>query len=230
MNLPTHLTDKSTPRWLHPAAITLLILTLAITAVGITITSSGVADPRPVGTLILDDPLDNANGWISSPQTYIPVSDENGLRIIVPAEQKQVRVISPFKVTAPGTLEVEAHQIGGESDARYGLWWGRGSRDVYTAAAINGDGYFAVWQGDGKQIIPIQVWQTYPWVRMHGQVNRLRVNFYEEGEAELLINDEFAARWEWSTMELEIGFYVETLDSGESSVIFQRLKIWQIEP
>jgi len=230
MNLLTHIIDQSTPKWLYPAATALLVMTVVVTAVGIIMTLSGVADPSPVGTLTVDDSLDNVNGWISSPQTYIPVSSEDGLQITIPVKQKQVRVISPFKATAPGTLEIEAHQIGGASDARYGLWWGSGSTSLYSTAAINGDGYFAVWYTDGNQIFPIQVWQTYPWVRMHNQVNRLRVNFYEEGEAEFLINDEFAARWEWSTTEFEVGFYVEILDSGESSVIFQRLKIWQIEP
>lgn len=227
MNWPTHIADKSTPKWLHPAAIALLIAILAVTAVGIIVTLSGATDPRPVGSLTVDDSLTNTNGWISLPQIYLPLSKEDGLQIALPAKQKQVRVVSPFHVTAPGTLEIEARQISGASDARYGVWWGSSSRDVYSTAAINGDGYFAVWHRDGNQITPVAVWQTYPWTRIHNHVNRLRVNFYEKGEAELLINDEFAAKWEWSKKEFEIGFYVETLDSGESSVIFQRLKIWQ---
>jgi hypothetical protein len=191
----------------------------------------GISNPRPVGTLAVDDDLDHDAGWtlrdgegLSEAKVEI---GEGIYRVTGPASQVRVLAQAPYIVDPPCTLLIAGRQIAGPPDAGYGLWWGEASGVAYQVVAINGDGYITVFGADGETTQAIMAWQVFPRIHPQGETNTLQVDI--DGRQVLVrANDEIVTTFDWaSTGSLEAGFYVETLSEGETTVDFDRLSIWQ---
>jgi hypothetical protein len=186
----------------------------------------GIADPRPVGPLVVDDVLNNSDGWMASPTDAAWQVDQVGTQLHADAGS-MVYLSAPYTVSCPCTIDIAVRQTEGARDAHYGLWWGEGVDRQYTAAGLNGNGYFGVISFDEDEASMLVDWHVFPWVLPHGDSNRLRVNLLDGTYGQVLLNEEDAADIRWAGGALHVGFFVETTASGGSTVIFERLQIWQ---
>jgi hypothetical protein len=214
------------PAWLKPASAAILFGVPGITIVLVILILAGIPDPRPVGTLVVDDNLNSGNGWDAYPEDQDWQIDQDGLRAGVESDSR-IYVIAPYSVSCPCTLEISAHQVSGASDAHYGVWWGEAVDGNHTAAGLNGNGYFGVFGFDGVERAMLVEWHVFPWVLPQRESNRLRVNLFEGGSGEILINDEDAGQITWTDGSVRVGVFVETTATGRSTVLFERLRVWQ---
>jgi hypothetical protein len=195
--------DALTPAWLKPAALAVLLGTIALVALILALVILGIADPKTLGTLTLDNP------------ESIELSSAAGHTIYQPALDA---------VHCPCTIEATMRQTSGESTAAYGLWWR--TSDVLTIAALNGNAYYAVFDNLSTDLVE---WQRYPWLLPQGETNRLRLDLAGDGSATLRINDEIAASFTWNSISpIEIGFYLAPSDTP-LTVIIERLRVWSSE-
>jgi hypothetical protein len=204
----------------------MLFVVLGTTGVLVILIMAGIADPRPIGQQVVDDSLNNSDGWSVFPRDTSWKADQDGLHLKADA-QSQVYLSAPYVVACPCTIEIATRQSEGARDAHFGLWWGEGAEHQYTATGLNGNGYFGIFSFDEGEASMLVDWHVFPWVLPHGESNRLRVNLMDGGRGEVLINEEDAAEITWAGGALQMGVFVETTASGESAVVFERLQIWQ---
>ncbi len=188
--------------------------------------SAGVADPPHAGSLIVQDDLNTLHGWSVWPnRAQLEVSGD-GLIVSAPATGMRAQAISPYTFRVPATLEVVGRQAGGPADANYGIWWGSCPDGACTVAAVNGNGYFAIYRIRGQAVEMIYPWARFPWVRPHGEPNRLRVDL-EAAQATIRINQEVVAVVAGAeTGLLHMGVLAETQQRAPSQVEYTMLSIW----
>lgn len=110
---------------------------------------SGATDPRPIGTLIVQEAPISGAGW--------QVADSDGGELAAGVARLEggpgrLLIRSPYTIISPGTVEIVVSMQAAPpgSDAGYGLWWG--SPADYTAVRINRNGYLAVLSQQGGQV------------------------------------------------------------------------------
>jgi hypothetical protein len=216
------------PAWLKPASITILFGIIGITGVLVVLILAGIADPRPVGNQVADDDLTSGDQWTAYPEDTGWDAGEDGLHVKADPESRGY-LIAPYAVSCPCTVEISARQTSGARDAHYGVWWGESAEDNHTAAGLNGNGYFGVFSFHNPETSMLIDWHIFPRILPGGESNRLRVNLFEGGEGEILINDEDAAQIKWAGPAIRVGFFVETTTTGGSTVVFERLRLWEVE-
>jgi hypothetical protein len=216
------------PDWLWHASLALLCAVIISSVILAALVLGGVGDPRPIGELAVYDELDNMTGWLVWPGEATATTGKSAFHLVIPEAEMSAFVIAPYEFHAPGSLELVAWQEDGPSDAGYGLWWGQGPDSTCVVVAINGNGYFTIFEViDGQTIKPVEEWQRFPHIRPQGEANRLQVDLYDD-QAVLRINDELASTFDRTDAgTVRIGFYGETLGTGGSLVAFDRLRIWQ---
>jgi hypothetical protein len=225
MSKETHTTANTPPGWLWRGSLIALIGVIALAAIVLGLVLGGVGDPRPAGGLTVQDELDRVEGWEIRPDTVTGGVREGAYCIEAPHPDTRVFASAPYEMAVPGTLEIAARQADGPHEAGYGLWWGNGG--TLTVVAVNGNGYFGVFQVTGGDLEPIEEWQPFPHVLSWGEVNRLRVDVLDR-RVVVRVNDELAATFEQSTSGLPgVGLYVETFNTGGSVAAFEWLRIWQ---
>jgi hypothetical protein len=225
MSKETYTTANAPPGWLWWGSLITLVGVIALAAIVLGLVLGGVGDPRPAGELAVQDELDRVKGWVLRPDTATGEVCEGAYCIEAPQPNTRVFAGAPYELSPPGTLEIAARQAGGPREAGYGLWWGDG--DTCTVVAVNGNGYFGVFQVTGGDFEPIEEWRPFPHVLGRGEVNRLRVDVLD-GRVVVRVNDELAATFEQSTGgPLGVGLYVETFNTGGSVAAFEWLRMWQ---
>jgi hypothetical protein len=225
MSKETYTTANAPPGWLWRGSLIALVGVMALAAIVLGLVLCGVGDPRPAGELAVQDELDRVGGWEIRPDTVTGEVREGTYHIEVPQPNTRVFASTPYEMAVPGTLEIAARQASGPREAGYGLWWGDG--DTRTVVAINGNGYFGVFQVTGGDVESIEEWQPFPHVLGRGESNRLRVDVLD-GWVVVRVNDELAATFEQSTGGLPgVGLYVETFNTGGSVAAVEWLRIWQ---
>jgi hypothetical protein len=202
------MTDQdSFPEWLWRASLYSLIGVVGITLVVLALILMGVTDPKPIGTLTIDAPLDQVDG---------------SMLTLVEANTQSL-IDTPYQIDPPGTIELTASLQSGPAESGYGVWWGENADHVQGLVAVNGNGYLTIVQAEQ----PIMEWQPWPHVRSAGDSNRLRVDI-EAGQVVVRINDEFTASFEAESGDpLQIGLYAESFNTGGAVVAFERIRVWE---
>lgn len=223
--------SETIPDWLWRLAVLALLGAVLIVALLLVLALGGISDPRPIGELVVRDDLGSDAGWSlqaidarAGAQGHIV---DSAYLVALPGGHTHAFAQAPYPLHPPATIMIAAKQIDGPSDAGYGLWWGDISGGNYHAAAVNGDGYLTVFQSSSGHKEAIKEWQVFPRIHTQGQTNTLQIDI---GGHEVLVrvNDEVAATYEWLIDQpLETGFYVETLSTGGTTVVFDWLAIWQ---
>lgn len=215
------------PSWLGNAALLLFAGTLLGTGLLVILLLLGAADPKPLGSLTIDDPLDSATRWAVSPGRFSAEAEGGAYRITLRDQQTEAYITSPYQVKPPATLEVSVRQTDGPSSAGYGIWWGVGAAHQHRAFVVNGNSYVALFEvGDGA-VHFVRPWELFPWVLPPGEINRLRIDILE-GSVTLRLNEEVVGTFEGAAPSaMRVGFIVQTLNGGYSVVAFERLRIWQ---
>lgn len=192
------------PHWLKPAALAVMFSAIGAVTLILVLVLLGIADPKPLGKLTLDD------------NQPIELSTTAGHTIYQPALNV---------VQCPCTIETTMQQADGAPTAAYGLWWR--TNDALTVTALNGNAYYAVFDDSFNYQ---SEWQRFPWLLPQTESNRLRIDLNSDGTATLRLNDEVAASFTWSTLSpIEVGFYAQTTE-GITSVRVNRLRIWSSNP
>ncbi len=194
---------------------------------GVIAVSQGIADPQPLGELIIDAHFRDDVGWELWPAIASSEARRGAYTITLPLARARVYAIAPYLVRAPSTLEIDARPISGAPEARYGLWWGSGPDAPHKVVAVNSHAYFAVLQFNGAEWQPIHPWEMFPWLLDQGEPNRLRVDL-SDGWALVRLNEEVATTFaSEDRMPFHVGFFIETTPTGGSTIAFERLRIWQ---
>lgn len=216
------------PGWLWHASLALLYAVIIFSAILAGLVLGGVGDPRSIGELTVYDELDNMAGWSVWPGEATATPGQSAFHLVIPEAEMSAFIVAPYEFRTPGTLELAARQEGGPSESGYGLWWGQGPDSTCVVVAINGNGYFTVFEVIGGQAKrPVEEWQRFPHIRPQGETNRLQVDLVG-GQAVLRINDELASTFDLTdAAAVRTGFYGETLSVGGAVVAFDRLRIWQ---
>lgn len=184
--------------WLKFAAFTTLIGTVSFVLLILTVVSLGIADPKPVGQLVVDykQGLDLTTDHI----IYHSVLDT---------------------VHCPCTIEATLRLTSGASSGRYGLWWR--TSNTRTVVALNGNAYYAIFDDTSDYL---SEWQRFTWLLPRGETNIIRLDLTDDGSATLRLNDEISATFTWSSASpIEVGYYLESIE-GTSTVNIQRFRIW----
>jgi hypothetical protein len=201
--------DEEVPAWLGEAAVWSLIGTVAIIGIVVVVIASGATDPKPTGSLMVD-------------QTYA-----EGLSVKAVGEESLITSEALAVFTPPGTIEITARQVGGPTDAAFGVWWGEAPDGSFAITGANSNGYIGSYRvEDGLQ--PIEDWHRWPWVKLQGESNRIWLDF-ADGQVQVRINEEVAVTFAWDDFdEQQVGLFVLTMSTGESVVEVERVRVWQM--
>jgi len=202
-------TDDDVPGWLGKAAVWSLVGTLAIIGITLIVILIGATNPKPVGTLVMD-------------QTYKEIVAVRAMDAETPVTSATLAVFTP-----PGTVEITAHQISGPPDAAFGIWWGTAPDIGYTFTGANSNGYIGSYRVEEDGLLPIEDWHRWPWVNAQGESNRFWVDFVD-GQAQVRINEEVAVTFAWDDLGAQqVGLFVMPMQAGESTVQVERVRVWQ---
>jgi hypothetical protein len=219
------------PGWLWRASLALLAASVLATLGLLAATLAGVADPRPVGALVVDDTFQATSGWKLTPEGSINTSilpgEVGSYRVTVRAGEGRAFALAPYDIEAPATIELSARQIEGQGDAGYGLWWANQGQVADLRLGVNSDGYLAILPGANGSGFPAQNWHLFPHVRSLGQINRFRIDL-DRGTITIRLNDElvsqFASSWPGS---ISAGLFVLASEHGDATLEFLRFEVWQ---
>ncbi len=212
MNLSdkTQLNDDDVPVWLSTAVRWALLGTVAMICIFVVVIASGATDPKPTGTLLVD-------------QSY-----GDGLSVQAAGEESLVTSESLVVFTPPGTIEITARQISGPPDAAFGVWWGDAPDRRFAFTGANSNGYIGSYRVDGG-LQPIEDWHRWPWVKPQGESNHIWLDFVDR-QVQVRINEEVAVTFGWDDFgEQQMGLFVMTMSAGESVVRVERVRVWQVE-
>ena len=177
------------PRWIwHVALVGLALMTTALGS-GALVLTMGAADPPVAGPLILD---------------------EESRAIWLPEAWKCV--FAPGYTLAPTTaltVEVTA-ALDGPADAAYGLWLQECAPPRRAVFALDGEGYFALFEQPADEPPP---WRWFLHARPRPAVNRLRLDL-AESKLTLRVNDEIAQVTGSVGPVCALGPYAATEESG----------------
>jgi hypothetical protein len=218
------MTSDQLSRWLWQAGVWGLVGVAAATLVTLALALSGAFDPKPAGSLVLDQAPAGLD-WQVWPGDALCQTRDGTLVVTAPSAHTRIWVDTGLRVSPPFTLEITARQIGGPREAGYGLWWGEAIGSEAAVIVVNGNDYFGVFRGE-QAMEPVIAWQTFPHVRSQGQVNRLRVDLGGD-RASVRVNDEIAATFDGPPRAGRFGFYVETSNRGGSLVAFEWVQVWE---
>lgn len=189
--LPAH-----TWRVLGVAAVGLLLS--ATIAIGMI--SSGIFDPKPVGSLqVQAEPGDRAVG----------------------AGETRIEWLEP-RTPAAFTVRLRAAYGRGERDVGYGLALGGPQR--HLVAGVSPLGYVSVWETDSMGPIVRMPWQTWPHVRLQRTPNEIQIDV-RDGEASVRLNRELLWQGPWTVAANGLGLYAESF-SGPTVVRFVDLQVY----
>ncbi len=216
------------PNWLWRGCVVTLLGTVIGIGILVGMTGAGIADPHPIGSLVVNDDLASETDWVLWPEAAQTWFSGGELVVLAPDPRMQAFLTAPYTFAAPSTLDVLAWQSDSSpGEAGYGLWWGEGPQGIHVIVAVNGNGYLGIFLNDGQAVHPVMKWQRFPHVHPRGDTNLLRVDLIE-GRATVRVNDEIATTFTWvDTGPLHMGFYLETFNRGRASIHFDRLRIWQ---
>jgi hypothetical protein len=222
--------SEAIPDWLWRLAVIALLGAVLVLALLLILALGGVSNPRHIGALVVRDELDSDVGWVlqsADPLTGTTGKIDGGMyEVTLPRSETHAFVVAPYQAHPLCTLMIAARQIEGPTDAGYGLWWGDAAGEDYHVAAVNGDGYFTVFQSTDGVIEAMVQWQVFPRIHSQGGANTIQVDI-DEGQVLVRVNDEVAAAFEWAAdRPLEAGFYAQTLSAGGTVVAFDWLAIW----
>ncbi|MEK7310819.1 MAG: hypothetical protein AAB382_02500 [Chloroflexota bacterium] len=175
------------PLWLWRAVRLGLAVLVVVVAGFVIVVASGVADPRPVGSLKWEEK------WIVDSGQWVVFGEkveigEGKLEIVL--ERGEIGGAVTRSEGAEYTFEVAGGQADGEIGAAYGIVFGYESPESYIAAMINGNGYVEVVSADGREWM---AWQQWPNILLGTEANRLRVDV-QGGQGLIRINDEVLMR------------------------------------
>lgn len=194
--------------------------------VAIALMLAGIADPQPRGQLRVDDTIFEPNDWQIEPAEGVHESDSEGYHLTILPAETSAFAIAPYTISSPVTIEMAIRQASGPTETIYGLWWGSDPARA-CVAGVSSDGYHIVFCQDSEHFQEVVRWQRFPHVLLAGETNRLRVDLGEGGTI-VRINDELAATFVQPHNEImHVGIYVQSLLSGDSEVVLERLRIWQ---
>jgi hypothetical protein len=217
------------PVWAWRASIGMLAASVLIAVGLLAATLSGVADPRPVAALVVDDDFQSATGWQMAPDGVSASARgaEREYRLTVRAGQDQIWATSPHEITPPYTLELSARQISGQGDVGYGLWWGTADHTAAILMAVNSDGYMAVATVEPQSQAPALNWLLFPHVRPEGQINIFRAD-QVSGQLTVRLNDEIAGQFsaDWPG-RVQAGFFIRESQHGSAVIEFLSFKVWE---
>lgn len=226
-------TNNLIPVWAWRGGVILLCGAALVTLVLLAATLAGIADPRPLGVLTVDDVFTDAHQWRLSADdsnNAAPSLVEGHYQVSVRAGDGQLIGVSPDDIVCPCTIELQGTQTGGEPDAKYGLWWGNAGHQPAILAGVNSDGYQGIQPGDSESGTPVRGWQVFPHVRRLGQVNVFRADI-DGYQVTVRLNDEVAAQFSWNSQgRISAGFFVQASPQGDSVFQFLSFKAWEPAP
>lgn len=179
-------------RWLGLAAVLLLVATVA----AISLISTGLFDPQPLGEQV-------------SRQTLSP-------RTVAAGETGLFWTDTPLPET-PASLRLDA-EGGTKATAGYGL--AVGNPEEYLGAAVSSAGYVALWQQAGSERNYLLPWQPWPHVRPDAS-NEMQIDVDGE-QITIRVNRELL----WQGESQLHGRQVALLGQGfadEATIFFQTL-------
>lgn len=144
-----------------------IVLIFAGAVMMISLISSGIFDPKPLGAPLATLPLESVAllaGWsqINWLETTAPMSDH--------------------------TLRLGAALANGEVDSAYGLVIGSEQRSIVIA--VSPVGYIAIWTNEDQRPETVLPWQTWPHVAQNQGVNEIWVDVEDDALTTVRINRE----------------------------------------
>ncbi|MBN1311429.1 MAG: hypothetical protein JXB30_08420 [Anaerolineae bacterium] len=219
--------SETIPVWLWrlvPAVLlgaVIAVLILLVMALG------GISNPQRIGELVVHDDLARDIGWVLQSGEAQGEIDDGVYQVALSGDKARAFVLAPYQVQAPCTIMIAVRQIGGLSDAGYGLWWGDLSAERYNVVAVNGNGYLTVFQSDAGKVVSVMPWQVFPRIHPQGVINTMQVDVIDD-HVLVRVNDEVAATLDWvPERSFGTGFYVETFAAGGTIACLDWLSIWQ---
>lgn len=231
--LADHGKNDVAPGWLWRGGLAILSLSVLLFLGLLVATLAGMADPKPLGALIVDDQFDSAERWLlssSDGQDIAPAIGENHFDVSVSPGSATILGISSQKIQLPGSIELTAAQLDGASDAGYGLWWGIPTDASTVLFGVNSDGYMAILSGVHGGAQP-RDWQLFPHVAASGKENVFRADIDGGGQVVLRLNDEVAGRFHAeSAGVISAGFFIQASSHGSALFRLVRFRVWQVNP
>jgi hypothetical protein len=226
--------DDSSPGWLWRGSLSLLIAAILLMIGLLVATLAGVADPRPLGRLTVEDRFEHPDAWQTrSGGASVPSTSQQPLgryRLKVAAGGQRVVLTGPYLIHAPCTIEVSAQQIDGASDVEYGMWWGQSESAVNLWEGINSNGYLGIEPASPPGGQPLRDWELFPHVRPLGQVNVFRVDI-DAPQVVIRLNDEVAGKFIWTAPSVIVpGLVVQPTTEGSATIDFLVLRVWEAQP
>lgn len=223
----TRVREKEFPVWVWQASIASLLVTIVASLVLLALVLEGIADPAPVGELVVKSDF-TEEGWQSWPPGITWFRQRNEYHFDLSENAPAAYLIAPFTLQTPGTIRLQAQQVPGAGDTGYGLWWGDEPGKAHTILVINGNGYFSLFKAQGEHLSEeIEPWQRFPHIRSQGQSNRLQVDLVG-GQMVIRINDELVSTYTRpGDALLHMGVYVSAGQGGSTAIIFEELWVWQ---
>lgn len=190
-------------RWLSILAVMLLL----VIAGGIILISSGVFDPKPLGTV----------------KTEIPLKPSE-----IQSNSQELNWIERRLSFELGTIRLNASRLSGEADVAYGL--AIGEENDYLVVAVSPLGYYSIWRGSGvggqaEKIEVVKPWQTWPHIRLGDSDNEIWIDIQDDRITSIRINREILWQKPLPIRKRGIGLWVQSF--GEPAVIdFQKMELY----
>lgn len=217
------------PNWVWQGALGLLIGAVVITLVLLVATLAGVADPRPLGVLTIDDHFADMSRWQLTPDGEYSAPPSSGDLLELPVSAGGGELVGRFdaKMACPCTLELRAKQLSGAHDARYGLWWGDAAGRTVVLAGMNSDGYMGIEQKASTSSAMIMDWQLFPHVRPAGESNDFRADI-DAQQVTVRLNEEAAAQFPWKhSGAVSAGFFIQASRQNKVLIGILGFKTWE---
>jgi hypothetical protein len=187
--------------------------------------ATGLADPPRAGALRWADDFQSGLGrWslAAHPEgTLLP--NAGGLSVdFSAADQWAAALTAP--PTGDFTLEMGGAQTGGDLGAYYGVTFGWGDAQNYSAALINGNGYavvFTMTAGERHEWFALQQW---PHILVGGEGNRVRVDV-QGARVTVRVNDERVTAFEMASTPAGLAGPLAQ-STGAGWVQFNWVRLW----
>ena len=218
------------PVWAWRFALVLALGAALLTLGLLAATLLGAADPRPLGTLSVEDTFGTPSRWhlsANGEQIALPALKNGRLELPVSAAGGNVSGAFADPIDCPCTIEMRAEQLSGARDACYGLWLGDIAGRPVTLAGVNSDGYMGIEPGPLATGSAIMEWQLFPHVRPSGQMNDFRADI-DAYQVTIRLNDEVASRFPHSSDgPIPAGLFVQASPHEAAVIAFLDFKVWE---
>ena len=185
-------------RWLNWS----IVIVFAGAVIMISVISAGVFDPKPLGSLL----------------------STNSLQQVGLAERQQRLLwIEPLAPASDYSLRLTAALSEGELDSAYGL--ALGAEDQYLVVAFSPVGYVSFWRQDIGRLEKIIPWRTWPHVHLGSEPNELWMDVQGGQLTSIRTNREILWQGAERLAGAHIGLWAETF-AGPTIFDFRQLEIF----